>query len=123
MDVDAIRTAGSTEHFGRVVAVDDLTFSVRQGDIFGFLGPTRVRWLGGHIVLTVVPALLMATASALARWLVQMIGPALKWPTWVVDLSPSQPFAPFAATVLAVLGATAMAVGLALYNRRDLLGD
>ncbi|MFE3794863.1 ABC transporter ATP-binding protein [Nocardia tengchongensis] len=39
MDVDAIRTVGLTKHFGRVVAVDDLTLSVRQGEIFGFLGP------------------------------------------------------------------------------------
>ncbi|MFE3794864.1 ABC transporter permease [Nocardia tengchongensis] len=148
---------------------------------------TRRRWLGGHIVLTLASALLIATVSALAMWagaaatgadatigdtigsalntmplvvvfvglavilygtlprltvgvsvtvviaayLVQMIGPALKWPAWVVDLSPfhhvaavpSQPFAPIAATVLTVVGVAAMAVGAAGYNRRDLIGD
>lgn len=47
-----------TKHFGRVVALDDVTLDVRQGEIFGFLGPngagksTTVRLLLGLIAPT-----------------------------------------------------------------------
>jgi ABC-2 type transport system ATP-binding protein len=34
-----IETRGLTKHFGRTVAVDDLSFSVRPGVVTGFLGP------------------------------------------------------------------------------------
>ena len=37
--VPAIRTAGLTKHFGKVVALDHLDLEVRAGEIFGFLGP------------------------------------------------------------------------------------
>ncbi|HTQ64244.1 MAG TPA: ABC transporter ATP-binding protein [Puia sp.] len=35
---DIIRVTGLTKHFKDVIAVDDLSFSVREGDIYGFLG-------------------------------------------------------------------------------------
>jgi ABC-2 type transport system ATP-binding protein len=35
----AIRTEGLTKKFGDFVAVDHVSFEVRQGEIFGFLGP------------------------------------------------------------------------------------
>ena len=35
----AIRPAGLTKHFGKVVALDHLDLEVWQGEIFGFLGP------------------------------------------------------------------------------------
>ena len=34
-----IEARGLTKHFGRVVAVDDLSFTVRPGVVTGFLGP------------------------------------------------------------------------------------
>ncbi len=34
-----IEAAGLTKHYGRTVAVDDLTFAVAQGRVTGFLGP------------------------------------------------------------------------------------
>jgi ABC-2 type transport system ATP-binding protein len=37
--VAAIETAGLTKRYGSVTAVDDLTFSVRDGAVTGFLGP------------------------------------------------------------------------------------
>jgi ABC-2 type transport system ATP-binding protein len=37
--VAAIETVGLTKHYGPVTAVDDLTFSVREGAVTGFLGP------------------------------------------------------------------------------------
>ncbi len=49
----AIRVAGLTRRFGARLAVDDLTFAVSRGSIFGFLGPngagktTTIRMLLG----------------------------------------------------------------------------
>jgi ABC-2 type transport system ATP-binding protein len=37
--VAAIETAGLTKRYGTVTAVDDLSFSVREGAVTGFLGP------------------------------------------------------------------------------------
>jgi ABC-2 type transport system ATP-binding protein len=39
MDVPAIQTRGLTRLFGQLTAVDNVTFSVAQGQFFGFLGP------------------------------------------------------------------------------------
>src|SRR5438105_11941697 len=50
---DAIRVKDLTRRFGDFVAVDHLTFDVRQGEIFGFLGSngagksTTIRMLCG----------------------------------------------------------------------------
>lgn len=55
MSTAAISTHGLTKHFGRVLALDDMTLDVHQGEIFGFLGPngagksTTVRLLLGLI--------------------------------------------------------------------------
>jgi ABC-2 type transport system ATP-binding protein len=37
--VPAIETEELTKHYGAIVAVDHLTFTVNRGEIFGFLGP------------------------------------------------------------------------------------
>jgi ABC-2 type transport system ATP-binding protein len=53
-----IRTEGLTKRFGGLVAVDGLDLDVREGDLFGFLGPngsgktTTVRMLLGLIYAT-----------------------------------------------------------------------
>ena len=39
MAIAAIQTRGLTRRFGELTAVDDVTFSVAQGQFFGFLGP------------------------------------------------------------------------------------
>lgn len=65
---------------------------------------------------------------AVGLYLVDLIGPALSWPTWLVDLSPYHhlalvPAEPAAWTPLAVIfgiGLVAGAAGLAAYARRDL---
>ena len=52
-DKDALRASNLTKTFGSIVAVDDISFSVGKGEIFGFLGPngagktTTVRMLTG----------------------------------------------------------------------------
>jgi ABC-type multidrug transport system ATPase subunit len=53
-----IRTQGLTKRFGRVLAVDDVDLDVREGDVYGFLGPngsgktTTVRMLLGLVLAT-----------------------------------------------------------------------
>ncbi|HEV3464127.1 MAG TPA: ABC transporter ATP-binding protein [Actinomycetota bacterium] len=53
-----IRTEGLTKRFGRLVAVDGFNLDVREGDLFGFLGPngsgktTTVRMLLGLVFAT-----------------------------------------------------------------------
>ena len=37
--MDAIRTEALTRRFDRVLAVEDLTITVKEGEVFGFLGP------------------------------------------------------------------------------------
>src|ERR1700757_5325959 len=39
MQIAAIQTRGLTRLFGELAAVQDVTFSVAQGQFFGFLGP------------------------------------------------------------------------------------
>ena len=39
MDGNAIEVEGLTKRFGELVAVNNVSFSVREGEIFGFLGP------------------------------------------------------------------------------------
>jgi ABC-2 type transport system ATP-binding protein len=49
----AVETRGLTKHYGEIVAVDNISLSVRKGEIFGFLGPngagktTTIRMLTG----------------------------------------------------------------------------
>lgn len=35
-----IATQGLTKHYGRARGIDDVTFSVDPGEVFGFLGPS-----------------------------------------------------------------------------------
>ncbi|MEN3052170.1 MAG: ATP-binding cassette domain-containing protein, partial [Candidatus Methanosuratincola petrocarbonis] len=50
-----IEAAGLTKAFGAIIAVDHVSFEVRQGEIFGFLGPngagktTTTRMLTGVV--------------------------------------------------------------------------
>jgi len=54
----AVRVAGLTKRFGDFTAVDDLSFEVARGEVFGFLGPngsgktTTIRMLTGTIAPT-----------------------------------------------------------------------
>ena len=49
----AIETDGLTKYYGDVRGVEDLSFSVREGEVFGYLGPngagktTTIRTLMG----------------------------------------------------------------------------
>jgi ABC-2 type transport system ATP-binding protein len=86
--MNAIETSGLTHRFGAAVAVDDVTFGVRRGEVFGFLGhngagkTTTVRLLNG--VLT--PAGGSMTVLGLSP---ERDGPALRARTGVLTETPS----------------------------------
>ncbi len=56
--MNAIEVSNLTKHFGKLVALNDITFSVKEGETFGFLGPngagktTTIRILTGITVPT-----------------------------------------------------------------------
>src|SRR3954453_23469707 len=61
----AIEVSGLTKHFGAVVAVDDLSFTVDEGRVVGFLGPngagktTTLRMLLGLVRPTNGPSTIL----------------------------------------------------------------
>ena len=55
-----IHVEGLRKTFGDVVAVDDLTFAVREGEVFGLLGPNGA---GKTTTLSVISTLLPADAG------------------------------------------------------------
>ena len=72
----AIETAGLTKRYGSVTAVDDLSFSVREGAVTGFLGPNGA---GKTTTLRMILALARPTAGSstvLGRPYVQLDDPA-----------------------------------------------
>jgi ABC-2 type transport system ATP-binding protein len=74
--VAAIETAGLTKRYGPVTAVDDLSFSVREGAVTGFLGPNGA---GKTTTLRMILALARPTAGAatvLGRPYAQLDDPA-----------------------------------------------
>jgi ABC-2 type transport system permease protein len=63
-------------------------------------------------------------------YVLTLLGPALSWPGWVVDLSPfthlayvpAQPLAVTPAVVMVLIGCAAGACGIAAFRRRDIVG-
>jgi ABC-2 type transport system permease protein len=70
------------------------------------------------------------TAATVVGYVLTLLGPALSWPSWIIDLSPfshlafvpAQPFAVTSALVMTLIGCTAGACGVAAFNRRDIVG-
>lgn len=80
----------------------------------------------------VLPRLTTAVPAAVtvAGYVLTLLGPALSWPDWVIDLSPfthlayvpAQPLAVTSAVVMALIGCVAGACGVAAFSRRDVTG-
>jgi ABC-2 type transport system permease protein len=70
-----------------------------------------------------------SVAVAVTAYLVQLIGPALHWPGWILDTSPfhhlaavpARSFAPVSAAVMTAIGLALMAAGVAAFDRRDIV--
>ncbi|MGM0366507.1 MAG: ATP-binding cassette domain-containing protein [Actinomycetota bacterium] len=60
MDEKIIKVENLTKKFGKLVAVDDISFEVRKGEIFGFLGPNGA---GKTTTINIICTLLNKTAG------------------------------------------------------------
>jgi ABC-2 type transport system permease protein len=86
----------------------------------------------GLLAFGVVPRLTVAVpaSAAVIGYVLTLLGPALSWPGWVVDLSPfshlayvpAEPLAVTPAVVMALIGCLAGACGVVAFARRDLTG-
>lgn len=56
----AVETAELTKNYGKVTAVDNVSFKVRSGEVFGFLGPNRA---GKTTTIKMLTTLLRPTAG------------------------------------------------------------
>jgi ABC-2 type transport system permease protein len=84
------------------------------------------------LVFGVAPRLTVAVgaSAAVGAYVLQLVGPMLDWPGWVVAISPFHhlaavpvdPFGLTAAIVMVVLGLALAAGGIAAFERRDLVG-
>ena len=84
------------------------------------------------LVLGAAPRLTVGLTIGLAAltYVVQLVGPMLEWPSYVVGLSPfhhlapvpAEPYALTAGLVMAGLGVAAGLLGVAAFERRDLAG-
>jgi ABC-2 type transport system ATP-binding protein len=74
VDAAPIRTRGLAKRYGRVLALEDLSLDVEQGEVFGFLGPngagktTTIRLLLGLIRPTGGEARLFGHPPSAVRW-------------------------------------------------------
>lgn len=60
MDDIAIRVKNLSKHFGQVIAVDNISFEVGKGEVFGFLGPNGA---GKTTTINILCTLLMPTTG------------------------------------------------------------
>ena len=58
--LNSIETKSLTKSFGDVTAVNDVTFSVKEGEIFGFLGPNGA---GKSTIIMILTTLLKPTSG------------------------------------------------------------
>ncbi len=116
-----------------LTGVDEVSVTDALGSVFNTL-PVVVL-VGGLAVLTfgLLPRLtvVIPVTVTLVGYLLTFLGPALKWPSWVVDLSPWThlalvPAVDWAATsgvIMLLLGVVMGLLGLLLFRRRDIIGS
>jgi ABC-2 type transport system permease protein len=86
----------------------------------------------GVLTFGVLPRLTVAVPAVVTvgGYVLSLLGPALSWPGWVMDLSPfthlayvpAQPLAVTSAIAMTLMGCTAGLCGVAAFSRRDLVG-
>jgi len=118
--------AGASGAGGRLTALASLRAVLNTGSV--------VVLVTGLAVLTfgVLPRLTVAVPAAVAvgGYVLTLLGPALSWPRWVLDLSPythlayvpAEPFAATAAVVMVLVGCAAAAGGVLAFAHRDVTG-
>ncbi|WP_406205098.1 hypothetical protein OH807_30130 [Kitasatospora sp. NBC_01560] len=117
---------------GTAIGGADVGITDTLGSVLNTL-PVAVLLTGVAVLLYGArPRLTVAASVAVAVtvYLVQLIGPALHWPRWVLDASPfhhlatvpAESFAPVSTVVMTGIGLALMTVGAAAFERRDLTG-
>jgi ABC-2 type transport system permease protein len=115
------------------IATDaELSAADSFGAVFNTLPAVTVFAGLGVLVFGVVPRLTVAVAAgtAVAAYVLELVGPVLKWPEWVLGISPFHhltavpvdPFEPTAALVMLAVGVAFATVGVTAFTRRDLVG-
>ena len=124
--------AGASIWVAAVAAGADLTAAEAFASVFNAVPAVAV--FAGLSVLAfgLVPRLTVAIGATAAgvAYVLEIIGPMLSWPEWVVSLSPFHhleavpvdPFGVTGAVVLTLVGAGLAALGLLAFERRDLVG-
>jgi ABC-2 type transport system permease protein len=95
--------------------------------------PVAVLFAGvATLVLGVAPRLttILPASAAGVLYVVELVGPSLEWPSWVLNLSPfhhlaavpAEPVAATAVVVLTALGLACAVLGIEVFHRRDLTG-
>ena len=72
----------------------------------------------------------VGASAAVVAYVLQLVGPLLEWPDWVVAVSPFHhlaavpvdPFGLSAAIVMVVVGVALAGAGILAFERRDLVG-
>ena len=126
--------SGSAVWVGCVASgLDEVTWWQAAGSVLNAL-PVAVL-VGGLAVLTfgVLPRLTVAVPVAVSvlGYVLALLGPALSWPQWLLDLSPfthlalvpADPWAAASGTVMAGLGLVAATAGLLVFRHRDIVGS
>ena len=62
---NVIEVSDLTKHYGEILAIDRITFNVKEGEIFGFLGPNGA---GKTTTIRMLTGLCRPTVGTLASW-------------------------------------------------------
>jgi len=112
---------------------DDISWDDAMRSVLNTLPVVIV--IGGLAVLTfgLLPRLTVAVpvTVTVVGYLLTLLGPALSWPAWVLNVSPfthlawvpSVPWAATAGIVMTCVGLALLGLGLLAFNRRDVIGS
>lgn len=122
----AMWTGAAVSGSDRLTVGEPLRGVLNTGSVVVLVTGLAVLSFGLRPRLTVsVPA-----AVTVGGYVLTLLGPALSWPGWVVDLSPfshlayvpAEPFAAASAAVMVLVGCAAGAAGVAAFAHRDVSG-
>jgi ABC-2 type transport system permease protein len=125
-------SAGAAMWLAGLATTADLAAADSFGAVFNTLSAVVLLAGLGVLVFGVVPRLTVAVTAgaAVAAYVLELVGPVLKWPEWVLGSSPFHhlaavpvdPFEPTAAIVMLAVGVAFAAAGVIAFTRRDLVG-
>ena len=73
-----IETEGLSKYYGKFVAVENLSFSIRKGEVVAFLGPNGA---GKSTTMKMLTGYLAPSAGTAKVWAWKSTPTAMQWPT------------------------------------------